>query len=324
MSAKGRSIWVVVLAGGDGPRVRALTTDARGVSTPTQYCSLDGGRSLLQTALRRALAITSREYIVTVVAEAHRPWWEHEFPALSRSRVVVEPCNRGTGLGVLLPLLVIARSDPEAGVVFIPSDHYVEHEDLLAEYLREATAPEVMDGDKLTLLGMPAIAPDSGFGYLSPAPDSGVGMRPVLEFVEKPHQTLAAELIRAGSVWNSGIIAGRISQFMELYLYDSREMFLMLRSIVAQWADSRIPSAELLAWYARRPAFDFSSDVLQKFPRRLQFLNVPLNLVTVVDRAAFKRGPSPASMIKSSHAQFGQASFVPIARSPRLSPYDES
>jgi hypothetical protein len=64
--------------------------------------------------------------------------------------------------------------------VDIPSDHYVEHEAVLAEYLREAAAPEVMDSDKRTPLGMSPNAPDSGFGFLSPVPDSGVGMRPVL------------------------------------------------------------------------------------------------------------------------------------------------
>jgi mannose-1-phosphate guanylyltransferase / mannose-6-phosphate isomerase len=310
MSAKGRSIWVVVLARGDGQRLRALSSDARGISTPMHYCPLNGGRSLLQISLQRALAVTSRERIVTVVAEAHRSWWEHEIVGLSRSPVVVEPCNRGTGLGVLLPLLVIAKSDPEAGIVFIPSDHYVEHEDLLAEYLREATAPEVMDSDRLTLLGMSPNAPDSGFGYLSPAPDSGVGMRPVLE-MEKPHQALAAELIRAGSVWNGGIVAGRISQFMELYSHHTRQMFSDLQAIVAHWPDSLIPSAELVAWYARHPAFDFFGDVLRKCPRRLQFLHVP-------------RSGSRASMIENSHAQFGQVSFVPVARFPRLSPYNES
>ena len=320
MSAKPRSIWVVVLAGGDGQRLRAATTHARGISAPMQYCSLNGARSLLQISLRRALAVTSREHIVTVVAEAHRPWWEREFTAPSRSPVIVEPCNRGTGLEVLLPLLVIAKSDPEASVVFIPSDHDVEHEDLLAEYLREATAPAVMDSDKLTLLGMPPNAPDSGFGYLSPAPDSGVGMRPVPEFVENPHQALAAELIRAGSAWNSGIMAGRISQFIELYSRHAREMLADLRAIVAHWPDSRVPSAELAAWYARHPAFDFTSDMLQKFPRSLQLLSVP----PTFDRAVFRSEPAPGSMIHSSHAQFGQGSFVPVARFPRLSPYDES
>jgi mannose-1-phosphate guanylyltransferase len=358
MSANRRSIWVVVLAGGDGQRLRALTTNARGLSTPMQYCSLNGGRSLLQTSLQRALAVTSRERIVTVVAQAHRRWWEHEFLAQSRSQVVVEPCNRGTGLGVLLALLVIAKSDSEAGILLIPSDHHVEQEEVLAEYLREAIAPALMDSDKLTLLGMSPNAPDSGFGYLSPAPDSGFGLRPVLEFVERPHPAQAAALIRAGGVWNSGIAAGRISQFMELYPHHTRQMISTLQSIVEHWRDSRIPPAELASLYARHPPLDFSTDVLQRCPRRLQFLNVPpcgwndvgtperladavrtlrsvnaedfrltasqtFNLAAAFDRTVSNPGISPASMTESSHSQFAQVSFVPVARFPRLSPYKE-
>jgi mannose-1-phosphate guanylyltransferase len=359
MSGKPRSIWVAVLAGGDGQRLRPLTTNARGISTPTQYCSLNGGRSLLQISLQRALAVTSRARTVTVVTEAHRGWWEHEFLASPRSPVVVQPCNRGTGLGVLLSLLVIAKSDPEAGVMFIPSDHYVEHEAVLAEYLREATAPEVMDSDKLTLLGMSPHAPDSGFGYLSPAPDSGVGMRPVLDFVEKPERAIAAELIRAGSVWSSGIIAGRIPRFIALYPGYTRQMILDLQALVEHWPDSRVPTPGLISLYARHSALDFSRDVLQKRPESLQFLNVPpcgwndvgtperlanvlgvspevnvedfrfaplrtFNLATAFDRAAFKSGFSPASVIDSKQPQVAQRGFAWVAQPPRLAPYDES
>ena len=354
-----RNIWVVLLAGGDGQRLRALTTNARGISTPKQYCSLNGGRSLLQISLQRALAVTSRERIVIVVTDSHRGWWERELFALPRSQVVVQPCNRGTGLGFLLPLLVIAKSDPEAGVMFIPSDHYVEHEAILADYLREATAPEVMDSDKLTLLGMCPHAPDSGFGYLSPVPDSGVGMRPVRDFVEKPARAIAAELIRAGSVWNSGIIAGRISRFIALYPRHARQMILDLQAIVEHWPDSRTPSAGLISMYSRHTSLDFSSDVLQKCPERLQFLSVPpcgwndvgtparlgnalsasrsvnvedfrlapvrtFNLATAFDRAAYKPGLSPASMLDGNNSQVTQRGFAWVAQSPRLAPYDES
>jgi mannose-1-phosphate guanylyltransferase len=137
--------------------------------------------------LQRALAVAARDHIVPVVTDAHRRWWEPQLLGFHRNRVVVQPRNRGTGFGVLLPLLVIAKCDPEAGLIFIPSDHYVEHEDLLAEFLRQATAPEALDSDKLTLLGMTPNAPDSGFGYLSPAPDSGVGLRPVHKFSDRSH-----------------------------------------------------------------------------------------------------------------------------------------
>jgi mannose-1-phosphate guanylyltransferase len=88
-----RDIWVVLLAAGDGQHLRALTANAR----------LDGGRSPLQISMQRALAVTSRERIVIVVTEAHRRWWERELFALPRSQIVVQPSNRGTGLGFLLP-----------------------------------------------------------------------------------------------------------------------------------------------------------------------------------------------------------------------------
>jgi mannose-1-phosphate guanylyltransferase len=272
---KQRNLWVVILAGGDGRRLGSLTTNADGVSTPKQYCSLNGGPSLLQLSLRRALGLVARERIVPVVTEAHRRWWEPELFALRRSTVVVQPSNRGTGLGVLLPLLVIAKSDPDASVICMPSDHYVEHEDLLAESLRQATTPEALASNKLTLLGMSPNAPDSGFGYISPSPDSGVGMRPVYGFVEKPDRAAAAELIRAGSVWSSGIFAGRISEIAALYPRQISGLTLHLKAVVDYWPNSRVPSAELVALYDRHPTLDFSRDVLQNHPSRMQCLTVP-------------------------------------------------
>ena len=76
MSGKRRNIWAVVLAGGDGQRMSALTRNAQGLCTPKQYCSLNGCQSLLQLSLQRALAVTAREHIVPVVTDAHRRWWE--------------------------------------------------------------------------------------------------------------------------------------------------------------------------------------------------------------------------------------------------------
>jgi mannose-1-phosphate guanylyltransferase len=269
-----RNLWVVILAGGDGRRLSSLTANADGVSTPKQYWSLNGGPSLLQLSQRRALGLVPRTRIVTVVTEAHRRWWEPELSPLGRLKVVVQPSNRGTGIGVLLPLLVIAKSDPEASVICLPSDHYVEHEDLLAEFLRQATAPETLDGDKLTLLGMFPNAPDSGFGYLF-SPDSGIGMRPVHRFIEEPDRNIATALIRAGGVWSSGIVAGRISQIIDLYPQHTQDLVLELKAIVERWPTSRVPTAELALWYQSHAALDFSRDVLQQHPQRLQFLTVP-------------------------------------------------
>jgi mannose-1-phosphate guanylyltransferase len=324
LNGKRRNIWAVILAGGDGQRLSALTRNANGVCTPKQYCSLNGGQSLLQLSLRRALAVTARKHIVTVVSEVHRRWWEREFLGSSYSPLIVEPCNRGTGFGVLLPLLLIARSDPDAGVIFIPSDHYVEHEDLLAEFLRHATAPETLESDKLTLLGITPNAPDTGFGYLFPAPDSGIGMRPVHRFIEKPDEAIAIELFRANSVWNSGIIAGRISQFLALYSHHTRQMVSGLTAIVEAWPDSRFPPAELASFYGRHLALDFSRDVLQKCPDNLQFLTVPpcgwndvgtpVRLAQAL-RTARPTGATTSSQILNLESAFDRVNFA--TKAPR-------
>jgi mannose-1-phosphate guanylyltransferase len=357
MRSQQGNVWAVLLAGGDGQRLKSAT-NAQGVPTPTQYCSLNGGPSPLHLSLRRALAVSSRERIVAVVTEAHRTWWEREFVALPRTNIVVQPCNRGTGLGVLLPLLVIAKSDPEAGVICIPSDHYVEHEEVLAEAMRQVTSAGVLSSDKITMLGMSPNAPDSGFGYLSPAPDSGFGMRPVLKFTEKPNEAMAAELIRAGSLWSSGIFAGRISRLVDLYSRVAPGLTFDLKRILEYWPDAFPYCAKLASLYARHPPLDFARDVLQKHPDRLQFLAVPpcgwsdvgtperlakilqalgpvrddsaasirsFNLATAFDRAAFgtpcSHGAERTRSADLSH--FAQGSFLKFATNSRLPPRDE-
>src|SRR5215203_1225480 len=58
--------WALVLAGGEGSRLRSLTTRPCGTSVPKQFCSLRGGQTLLEDALRRAASITAPERICTI------------------------------------------------------------------------------------------------------------------------------------------------------------------------------------------------------------------------------------------------------------------
>src|SRR5512147_1706981 len=124
--------WAIVLAAGDGSRLRSLTTTAVGVAVPKQFCSLRGGPSLLHDAVRRAESIAPAERICTIVAKQHSRWWEDVLKLLPERNVIVQPDNRGTGVGILLPLLRIMMRDPDARVVLLPSDHHVRDEAVLA------------------------------------------------------------------------------------------------------------------------------------------------------------------------------------------------
>ena len=57
-----KNIWALVLAAGEGSRLRALTTHG-GIAVPKQFCSLQGGPSLLQEAILRAEAVVPRQRI---------------------------------------------------------------------------------------------------------------------------------------------------------------------------------------------------------------------------------------------------------------------
>jgi len=275
MSAKLRNTWVVILAGGDGRRCSPPTAGDSAETVPSQFCSVNGGASLLQRALRRALAVSGKDRIVCVVNEAHRRWWEPQLQGLRQS-VVVQPANRGSGLGVLLPLLVIAKTDPSGGILCLPSNHCVEHEDVLAESLRQATTAAVYDSAKITLLGLSAHAPDTGFGLLLPAAaDSGVGMRPIRHFMGKVEDAEVAAWLSAGALQNSGIFAGSIERLMEMYPRSAPGTMLELKSIVERWGDTRQPTPELSSFYLRLPKIDFWKDVLRLRPERLQLLDIP-------------------------------------------------
>ena len=52
--------WAIVLAGGEGSRLRPLTRSADGTPVPKQFCTLGGGGSLLAAAIRRAGRAGSR------------------------------------------------------------------------------------------------------------------------------------------------------------------------------------------------------------------------------------------------------------------------
>ena len=146
--------WAVVLAAGDGTRLATLTTDASGNPVPKQFCSLNGGRSLLHEALQRARRIVPRDRVCAIVADQHRSYWRSSLWALASSSVIVQPCNRGTAHGVLLTVLAILERDPLARIVFLPADHYVRDERGLTGSLRDAATLLSRNPEGLVLVGI--------------------------------------------------------------------------------------------------------------------------------------------------------------------------
>lgn len=210
--------WAIVLAAGEGTRLHSLTADKTGYPVPKQFCSMDGRASLLAQTLTRAAAVIAGERITTVVSPAHARFWQSSLVALLASNIVVQPANRGTAIGILLPALRIAKRDPDARIVILPSDHYVADEPILQSEIRRALNEIGHHSRGVALLGIEAEEPDSELGYIVPIRGTRTTFWDVLRFVEKPLATEARRLCEHGALWNSFILVCRVKNLVDLYM----------------------------------------------------------------------------------------------------------
>lgn len=267
--------WALVLAAGEGSRLRSLTTKPCGTAVPKQFCSLNGERTLLEDAIARASAITSVARICTIVAEQHRQWWTSPLAHLPEPNVIAQPCNRGTAIGILYPLLHILARDPDARLVILPSDHYVRKELVLQRSVRAALQLLAHTTDAPILLGLEPEDADPELGYIIPGERDGHGRRTILRFIEKPPAHRASEIIGQGALWNTFIIVATGQGLLNLFEQRYPSIVKELRSIVALQVWDLNVAAALSDWYEHLPQIDFSRDVLEVFGSSLRVVRVP-------------------------------------------------
>lgn len=267
------SLWALILAAGEGTRLSSLTTTAGGVSVPKQFCSLRGGASLMEDALARAGRVTAR--VLTVVASRHRRWWEGPTWSLPPDNIIVQPDNRGTAAGLLLPLLHLMHRDPGATVVILPSDHFVRDEAVLANALERASRLAREDRDHVFLLGLDPEEPDADLGYIVPAGRCAGAPAPVQHFVEKPRADTARRLIDAGALLNMFIIAASARALVSLYAARHSGLLAQMRDAVERDREHPQDAQAAHALYPLLPTLDFSRDVLQGQEPSLRVLEVP-------------------------------------------------
>lgn len=263
-----------MLAGGNGERLRRLTTTADGVPVPKQYCALRDGPSLLRLALDRASRVSGRRRTAAVVADGHRRFWQDELRHLPAGNVVAQPRNCGTAAGVLLPLLAVLARETDPTVVLVPADHFVSDEDALEEAIRDALDRVALDPDRLVLLGIPPDDPEPAFGWIVPAVGARGLSMPVGRFVEKPPFEAAVRLRACGGLWNSFILAARGRTLLGLYEWRLPRLLATLEAALAMDREANGKGAHLASAYESLGSNDFSRDLLEGAERHLTVVRV--------------------------------------------------
>ena len=132
------NVWSVVLAGGEGTRVRGFLKQLCGGSGLKQFSPIIGRRSMLQHTLDRMQRLVPPERTLIVVGEHQRAEASRQLGHWPQQNIIYQPANRDTAPGILLPFSFITHRDPSATIVVSPSDHFVRDENRFIDSLATA------------------------------------------------------------------------------------------------------------------------------------------------------------------------------------------
>jgi len=213
--------------------------------------------------------------VVTIVTAGQERYVDEEARLGVPGTVLVQPQNRETAPGLLLPLLWIAARAPEAIVAVLSADHFVWEEDRFESHLRAAVVAAQRLPERLTLLGVEPDGPETGYGWIAPgdAIDAGVSAEvyQVRKFCEKPDRWRAARFLARGYFWNTLVLAGRLEACLGTAASCIPHVLDPLRTAAACLGTPG-ESPALREAYRRIPTTNFSESILARHPEHLMML----------------------------------------------------
>jgi mannose-1-phosphate guanylyltransferase len=224
---------------------------------------------MLEHTFDRAEQLIPPERLFTVVARDHltHPQVRSQLSGRLPHTVVVQPVNRETGPGLLLPLTHLFLRYPNSTVAVFPSDHFILQEDLFVAYVQQAFEEVERYPSRIVFLGVEPTDPEPEYGYILPENqylDSESPVKSVKTFLEKPEPRIAAQVISMGGMWNSMVMVFKPEFFLQLVSLTAptlhRSFQMISKSLMASKSSSAIEEI-----YSVMLSVNLSKDLLEKF-----------------------------------------------------------
>jgi mannose-1-phosphate guanylyltransferase len=257
-------MYVVILAGGGGTRLRPMSRDDR----PKPFLPLLGERTLIQQTVDRLRGLVAPRDIHVVTDRRYTDLVRAQVPGID---VIEEPVGRNTAAAIALATLAIDRPEDQVMVV-LPADHAITEPGIFKGVI-ESAARHLARGsfgivDPLVTLGIQIDRPAVEYGYLRPDIDRGEnvdGMQayPLQGFEEKPTAERAAELFVEGTgvAWNAGMFLWK-----RRAIRDALAAYTPLLSALAPAVRSH-DAAALARAYERLPSISIDYAVMEPAAR---------------------------------------------------------
>lgn len=232
----------VILCGGSGTRLWPLSRK----SFPKQFVPLIDGKSLLQLTLERVGLLAPQ--VIVVSAEDHRFLVvEGMRNARASGTVVLEPQARGTAAAAALASLLVPAEDL---LLFCPADHHIPDAAAFARTVRAGVA--AARAGSIVTFGVQPTFPSTGYGYIVQGEPRHDGIHRVAQFIEKPAEERARELLlRHGVFWNSGVLLASAGAMVAALEQHAADILEACKQAVRAATSERAPGAGAETMFVR-------------------------------------------------------------------------
>lgn len=273
----GSEKYAVILAGGDGSRLKSLTRAITGDERPKQFCPILNDETLLDVTRKRVELKFKPENIYYSLTQKHDFYYQSHLVEIKKSNLVVQSENKGTAPAILYSLLRIATQNADATVAFFPSDHYFSDDEALMNQVERAFETAERQPKSIVLLGIEPDKAETSYGWIEPIDsmfsDVANAVSQVKRFWEKPTFESAQYLLRKGCLWNSFVMIGKVSTFLEIIRRELPDLYRMFEATSVTYGTfaEKQTMRSLYAWIEET---NFSSEVLEKCTNELFVLRV--------------------------------------------------
>jgi mannose-1-phosphate guanylyltransferase len=254
-------VYAVIMAGGAGTRFWPASRELR----PKQLLPLGGDplESLLAATVRRIEPLVPPERVLIATGAKLIEGTARVLPGVPHANLLAEPVARNTAPCIGWAAATIARTNPEALVMVLPSDHYITDEPRFLAVLEDALA--AARAGYMATIGVVPTRPETGYGYIEKG--SAVGASAAFEvarFVEKPDRARAEEYLRGGKhLWNAGMFffrAGAMVAAIEEHLPALAKGLAAIDAAAARGEEAK----ELAATFPTLPSISIDHGVMEK------------------------------------------------------------
>jgi mannose-1-phosphate guanylyltransferase len=231
---------------------------------PKQLLRIFDGRSLLQDAYQRLLAVASPSDIYVIALAEQLPAIAEELQGVAPQNLIGEPMGRDTANAIALAASILHAKSPDTIMGVFTADHLIGPADKFADIIERGYQAAATHADALVTFGVKPDQPHTGMGYVQRGDVVSPGIWKVRAFKEKPGLETAQRYVASGEYfWNSGMFVWRTATILDQLRRHLPESFEAIQRLAAAW-NTADGAAMAAAVYPTLPKISIDFAVMEK------------------------------------------------------------